>query len=142
MVEKLETPQTLHDVWSQLYGPVQRFGERVAEFFSPSSEAATTDHNYEISLELPGVDEKDISVEVDDGRLTVTGEKRLSREEKDKNYYFSERVYGKFRRSFRLPSDADADKIVASYRDGVITIKIAKTEPQSAKPKKIDIVKA
>ena len=141
MFEKFEISPSAHDMWSQLYRPVQRFGEQVAEFFSPSSEAATTEHNYEIIVELPGVSEKDISVEVTDGRLIITGEKRAAHEEKGKDYYFSERVYGKFRRVFSLPDDADTSKIAATQKDGVLTIMIAKVAPKLAESKKIDIVR-
>ncbi len=142
MFEKVELSPTVQDMWSQFYRPVQRFGERVSEFFSPNSEAATTADNYEITLELPGVGDEDISVEVNDGRLTVTGEKRSTHEEKNKDFYFSERIYGKFRRTFRLPDDADAEKIAATHKDGVLTIKIAKVAPKAVESKKIDIVRA
>jgi HSP20 family protein len=68
----------------------------------------------------------DINVDVHDGRLIVTGEKRTSRAEEGKSYYLSERAYGKFQRVFRLPSDADEGKISATIKDGVLYIKIAK----------------
>jgi len=142
MFEKLDLSPSARDMWAQFYRPVQRFGERVVEFFSPNSEAATTPHNYEVTLELPGVSDEDISVEVGDGSLTVTDEKRSTHEEKDKDFYFSERLYGKFRRTFRLPDDADADKISATHKDGVLTIKIAKAPAKEVKSKKIDIVRA
>jgi len=142
MFEKLEVAPTVHDMWSQLYQPVRRFGEQVAEFFSPNSEAATTEHNYEIVLELPGVSDKDISVEVADGRLIITGQKRAAHEEKGRDYYFSERVYGKFRRAFILPDDADQSKIVATQKDGVLTIMITKIAAKKTESKKIDIVRA
>ena len=106
MITKSDVTSVVPDWWSHYYAPVRHFGERVAEFFSPSSEAATTENSYEINIELPGVSETDISVEVHDSRLTVTGEKRSKQEEKGKNFYFSERVYGSFRRTFQLPDDA------------------------------------
>jgi len=142
MVTKSDLMRTGPDWWSQFYNPVHRFGERVAEFFSPCSDAATTDNNYEISIELPGVSEDEISVEVHDGRLTVTGEKRSEHEEKGKNFYFSERSYGSFRRSFQLPDNADADKVLATHKDGVLTIKIAKSAPDAPEPKKIKVGRA
>ena len=114
----------------------------MAEFFSPHSDAAATDASYEINVELPGVSEDEISVEVHDGRLTVTGEKRSEHEEKGKNYYFSERAYGRFRRSFQLPENADADKILANHKDGVLTIKIAKTAQETPKSTKIKVGRA
>ncbi len=139
MVEKSEVSPTPSDWWSQFYSPVRQFGERVADFFSPSSEAATTDDAYEISVELPGVSEDEITVEVHDGKLTVTGEKRASIEEKGKNYYFSERMYGSFRRAFRLPADADAENVTATHKDGVLTIMVKKLAPSTPTPKKIKV---
>ena len=139
MVEKSELTPASGDWWSQLYGPMKQFGERVANFFQPSSEAAMTEDYYEITVELPGVSEDQITVEVHDNRLSVTGEKQSSHEEKGKSFYFSERTYGSFRRSFRLPDDADADKILATHKDGVLDIKIAKAKPDKIKTKKISI---
>lgn len=139
MVEKNELTPNAPDLWSQYMAPVRRFGERVAEFLSPSSEAATTDDYYEVTVELPGVSDEDITVEYHDGRLSVSGEKRSTHEEKGKNFYFSERLYGNFRRTFRLPDDADAEKILASHKDGVLIIKVAKLTPRAPKPKTIEI---
>ena len=141
MVEICELSSTAADDWSQQFTPVRRFGESVAEFFSPSSEAATTIDNYEISIELPGVGDDDNAVEIHDGRLTVSGEKRSSHEEKANNFYFSERTYGKFRRGFRLPDDADDSKVPATHKDGVLTIQIAKVAPTAAKVKTVEIVR-
>ena len=138
MVEKSDlTPRS--DWWSHLYEPMRQFGSRVAEFFSPNSEAAGTDDYYEITIELPGVSESDIAIEAHDNRLTVTGEKKVEREDKGKNYYFSERVYGSFRRSFQLPADADEQNILATHKDGLLTIKIAKVKEEATKPRTIQI---
>lgn len=139
MVTKSDLTPDWPDWWSHFYGPVRNFGERVADFFSPNSEATTTDDGYDINIELPGVEEKDISVEVHNGQLTVTGEKRSQHEEKGTDYFFSERAYGRFERRFRLPEDADLDNIAAKQKDGVLNIRIAKSEPKTPKPKKIKI---
>jgi len=139
MVEKTDVAPHLPDWWSQFYAPMQQFGHKVAEFFSPSAEAAFTDEAYEIALELPGVADEDISVEVQDGRLTVTGEKRSAHEETGKGFYFSERVYGTFRRAFKLPDDADESRIHAVHKDGVLTVMIAKHAPKAAKATKVEV---
>ena len=139
MIEKSDlVPSGADWLWNVL-GPMRRVGERVAEFFAPSSEAATTDDAYEISVELPGVAEEDLSVEVHHGVLTVSGEKRASREESGKNFYFSERTYGRFSRGFRLPADADADRVQARHKDGVLTIRIAKVVPKTPEVRKISV---
>lgn len=141
MVEKSELTPSRPDWWSHLYEPMREFGNRVAEFFSPSSEASGNDDFYEINVELPGVAESDIHIEAHDRKLSVTGEKRFEREEQGRNYFFSERAYGNFRRSFQLPADADVDKIAATHKDGLLTIKVAKIREDTRKPRKIDIAR-
>jgi len=141
MVEKSDLASTPNDWWSTFYRPVQHFGQQVAEFFSPNSDAAVSDDCYEINLELPGVSDDDISIEAHDNRLTVTGEKKSNHEETGKNYYFSERTFGSFRRSFRLPADANEDAIEATHKDGVLTIRVGKLQPEQPSAKKIAINK-
>jgi len=139
MVEKSDISQSIPNWFSQLYGPVQRFGDKVAAFFSPNSEASTAEGYYEISVELPGVSDEDVSVDVHDGRLTVTGEKQSKHKEEGRSYFFSEITYGRFQRIFRLPPDADDSKISASHKDGLLTIKIAKRTADDKTAKSIPI---
>ena len=135
MVEKSETG----GFWPSLYDPFTRMGSRLAEWVAPASEAAADDNAYRISMELPGVEEKDIDVTMHDGVLQVKGEKRNEREESGDTWFFSERSFGSFSRSFRLPPDADAEKVEADLKDGVLTVSVKKRkEPEvSAKPVKI-----
>lgn len=135
MVEKSETG----GFWPSLYDPFARMGSRLAEWVAPASEAAADENAYRISMELPGVEEKDIDVTMHDGVLQVKGEKRNEREESGDTWFFSERSFGSFSRSFRLPPDADADKVEADLKDGVLTVSVKKRkEPEaSAKPVKI-----
>jgi HSP20 family molecular chaperone IbpA len=84
---------------------------------------------YEISLELPGVAGSDIDVMVQDGSLTVQGEKRFEHEEAGRTYFFSEREYGAFQRSFRLPPDVATDRIDAAFKHGVLNVRIPKLQP-------------
>ncbi len=142
MLQKSEIAPTFPSLWSQLQVPLHQLGERVAEFFSPSSQAATTKDAYEITVELPGVEEKDIAVEVHGDQVTITGEKRAEREETGKDYYFSERSFGRFRRAFRLPADADAAKISATNKDGVLTVAIPKLKEPASQAKRIDVKRA
>ncbi|MBO6562913.1 MAG: Hsp20/alpha crystallin family protein [Nisaea sp.] len=139
MVEKVSQSNATPDWLSQLYAPVRQFGERIAEFLAPASEASVKPDYYEIAIELPGVKEDDISVELHDSTLTVLGEKRSTREEKDRNYFFSERQYGSYRRVFRLPPDADANKVTAHHENGVLTVMIAKLSPETSNPKRIKV---
>ena len=125
--------------WPQFYEPLQSIGRRVANWFSPTSDASNMDDCYEINIELPGVDVDDISLVHNDNRLTVKGEKRANREEKGRNYYFSEREYGYFQRTFHLPNDADCDAIEANFLNGVLTLKIAKHAAPDTDGKRIPI---
>lgn len=128
MVEK--TDHT--GLWPSLYDPLRSFGQRLAEWLSPATEASGSDEAYEISMELPGVAEDDIELTVDDGVLTIRGEKKTQTEKSGDTWYFSERQYGAFRRSFRLPADADGGKASAQMKDGVLHVSVPKLAPKKA----------
>lgn len=100
---------------------------------------AETEDEYEISAELPGIDEKDIELDVSDGMLTLRAEKREEREEKKKNYHLTERSYGSVRRSFRVPEGVDVDRIKADFSKGVLKVKLPKTKEAKAKQRKIRV---
>lgn len=125
--------------WPGMFEPFKAVGEKIASFFAPSADASATGERYEINIELPGVETGDIEVEVHDGRLTVKGEKRFAREEKGKTWFFSERSFGAFQRSFRLPADADAENVSADFTNGVLRILVPKAGPPADKARKIDI---
>lgn len=135
MVEKSHTAGWLPNI----YDPLRTFGQKVADWFAPRSDASAMEDFYEINVELPGVKTDDVDVAVDGNNLTVRGEKRSERSESGRTYFFSEREYGAFQRTFRLPPDADNQKIVADYSDGLLKLKIAKTKPQKPEEKKIEI---
>jgi len=109
-------------LWPTLFEPFRLAGTRIADWLAPASEASSGEEGYRIALELPGVAEEDVELAVDGGVVTVRGEKKASREEKGDTWYFSERQYGAFSRSFRLPADADEAKVAAAIKDGVLTI--------------------
>ena len=95
------------------------------------------DDNIVITAELPGVDKKDISVDVNGRILTLKGERSADNEVKEDNYYRKERSYGKFERSFTLPADVDPDKVKADFKDGILKLDIPK--PEAHKPKQITV---
>lgn len=119
--------------WPSLYDPFRALGARMADWFAPASEASSDEGAYTIRMEVPGVAEKDLELSVHDGVLTVKGEKRTTREEKGETWYFSEREYGSFSRSFRLPPDADDAGVKADLADGVLTVVVAKLKPEAAR---------
>jgi HSP20 family protein len=98
-----------------------------------------TDKVLEMTVELPGIDEKDVELVLNDGVLTLKGEKRVEKEEKEKDYYLSERRYGAFSRSLRLPESVDTGKIEATFDKGVLKIVVPKRAEAKAKKTKIAI---
>jgi HSP20 family protein len=108
----------------------------------PAVDVADTATNYEITAELPGLDEKDIEVKFFDGTLTIRGEKKEEKEEKKKDYYLSERHYGSFQRSFKVPDGVDPEKVEAAFKNGVLTVTLPKTAEAQKKVKKIEVKKA
>ncbi|RWE57865.1 MAG: Hsp20/alpha crystallin family protein [Mesorhizobium sp.] len=96
-------------------------------------------NEYEITAELPGIDEKNVDIKLANNVLTIKGEKKEEKEEKEKDYYLSERRYGSFQRSFRLPEGVNADKIDASFTKGILTVKLPKTAEAQKAEKKITV---
>jgi len=105
--------------------------------WAPSMEMLDQEDKFVVKAELPGMKMEDMDVCVSDNILTIKGEKKTSSEVKEEDYHFSERSYGSFSRSITLPSSVDADKITASFEDGVLEIDLPKSA--EIKPKKIAI---
>jgi HSP20 family protein len=108
-------------------------------FSVPAIDMSEDEKAYKISAELPGIDAKDIDVSVTGDMLVLKGEKRQEKEEKDKNYHFSERTYGSFQRAFELPASVDRNKVVADFAKGVLTITLPKTSEAQKPVKKIEV---
>jgi HSP20 family protein len=104
---------------------------------NPRIDVAETDNAVEVTAELPGIDEKDIDVVLRDDILTIKGEKKSEREEKKKDYHLVERSFGSFSRAIRLPFEADAEAVKASFAKGVLKVSIAK--PAEVKDKTVKI---
>ena len=105
----------------------------------PSVDVAETDKAFEITADLPGVEEKDVEVTVSDGLLTMKGEKKTETEQTDKNYHRAERSYGAFTRSISLPAEIDEAKIAACFKNGVLTVTLPKKPDAKARFKRIDV---
>jgi HSP20 family protein len=134
--------------WATLQNRINRF---VRESYSPEGpeEALTTttfappvdiyedEHTITLQMEVPGIDEKDIDVRIEDNTLTVHGERKMENEQKEENFRRIERQYGSFTRSFTLPSSVDRGQVSADYEKGVLKIKLAKKA--EAKPKQIKV---
>lgn len=107
----------------------------------PAVDIVEKEKAYEITAELPGLDEKNIEVKLVNGGLTIKGEKQEEKEEKKKDYYLHERSFGAFERCFAMPEGVDAEKIEASFKKGVLTVTLPK-KPEAIKPEKKIEVKA
>ena len=101
--------------------------------WNPAVDLYEKDDHFVIKAELPGVDKKDIKIDLKDRVLTLSGERSYDNEVKEENYYRKERSYGKFQRAFRLPADVDSDQIKAEFKDGVLQVEVPKPEEQKAK---------
>jgi len=137
MVEKSHSA----GMWPSFYEPLRQWGTRMAEWLSPASDAKGNDTAYTITMELPGVAEDDVDISVHDDVLTVRGEKSAEREDEGDSWFFAERQYGAFSRTFRLPGDADKDNVAARMKNGVLTLSIPKRSPQATGARKITIGK-
>src|SRR5438270_12779993 len=105
--------------------------------FAPPVDIYEDEHNITLKIEVPGIDEKDIDVRVENNTLTVHGERKIEQEEKEENYRRIERQYGSFTRTFTLPTTVDTESVSANYDKGVLKIKLAKKA--EAKPKQIKV---
>lgn len=106
---------------------------------APAMDLVEKNGAYEISAELPGLDEKNIEIKLANGTLTIKGEKTEEKEEKDKEYYLSERRFGSFNRSFRVPEGVNTDKIDARFVNGVLTVTLPKSAEARKNEKKINV---
>ncbi len=131
------------DLWSRrgrLWDFDQDFGSKFFER-APTVDMSETDKGYEISAELPGMDEDDVEVTVAGDMLTIKGEKREEHEEKKKDYHLKERRFGKFQRSLHMPKDTDANKVQASFKKGVLNVELPRKGGAKKKGRKISITK-
>lgn len=129
----------LNRAFDELFGDFGRTGAPVPGLGvnSPRTDIAETDKAIEVSVELPGLEEKDVEISVADDVLTIRGEKKTETEDTRKGYRLAERSYGSFLRSIGLPSGIAVDKAEASFKNGVLTVTLPKAP--EASPKKIEI---
>ena len=112
-------------------------GERM---WLPTVDVHETKDDIVLSFDIPGVSEKDVQLTITGDLLTVKGERRFERESTENTYHRAERVYGKFERSVQLPTTVQTDKVKATYREGVLEVKLAKAEEVKPRQIKIDLV--
>ncbi|MBP1872324.1 HSP20 family protein [Ensifer adhaerens] len=119
--------------------PLRRASLLPSWAIAPAVDLVEKEASYEITAELPGIEEKDIEVKVSNGNLSIRGEKQEDREEKDKEYVLSERRYGSFQRTFKLPEGIKADDITATFSKGVLTVTLPKSKEALQNDRKIQV---
>jgi HSP20 family protein len=132
---------TLQDRMNRLfrdsYGPEGREESLTTTTFAPPVDVYEDEHTVSLKIEVPGIDEKDIDVRIENNVLTVHGERKFEKDEKEENFRRVERQYGSFTRTFTLPTTVDAEKVSANYDKGIL--KIALPKKAEAKPKQIKV---
>ena len=124
----------MNHLFDDVFRPVVRGDSKLSMWdWNPTVDIYDNDENIVIKAELPGIDKKDIVIDVKDGVLTLKGERSFDNEVKEEKYYRRERTFGKFERIFRLPAKVDPEKISADYKDGILKIDIPKPEEQKSK---------
>ncbi len=117
---------------------IRRKPEEVSDWF-PSLDVSETKNDLVIKAEVPGMEPKDIDISLSDGVLTIKGEKKQEREEKEEDYHLIERSYGSFARSIQLPKGVQSDKIQATYKNGVLKVILPKSEEAKKKEIKVKV---
>ena len=126
----------MNRLFQDTYSPNREEGLATAAF-APPADVYEDENHVTLKLEVPGIDEKDLDIRVENNNLIIQGERKFEKEEKEENFRRVERQYGTFVRSFTLPSTVDADNINANYDKGVLTITLPKRA--EAKPKQIQV---
>ena len=136
--ESIRTRDSIFDdLFNELYSLPTSFLSKSGMDLSPRIDISETDSEYKIEAELPGINQKEIDVKIDNNILTIKGKKEDIKEEKEKNYHLRERYYGAFQRSISLPNNIEPEKIKARFENGVLNISVPKSDKRT--PKKIEI---
>ncbi len=125
-------------LWESVSERPGRGGGEEGEWL-PALDISETKDDYVIKAEIPGIDPKDIDISLSDGMLTIKGQKKQEKEEKEQNYHLIERSYGSFLRSIPLGGEIQSDKIKAEYKNGILKIVLPKSEKAKQKEIKIQV---
>jgi len=116
-------------------------GRELAEwgFRAPLSDIEDKDDSLVVTAELPGMDKEDIKIEVDKDSVSISGERKETKEEKERDYYYCERSYSGYKRRFALPEQVNPDEVEAEYKDGVLKVTMKKEKPKESKKKEVKV---
>ena len=126
----------------EAFSPVSAEGEVSTRTWAPPVDIFENGDNLVLKAELPGINPDEVEIRVEDNTLYLKGNRKFEKEVKEQNYHRIERSYGTFTRTFSLPNSIDADKVAASYKDGVLTLNMPKKEEAKPKTIKINVEKA
>ena len=127
----------MNRIFRESFGPEGSDEALTTSNFAPPVDVYEDEHNITLKIEVPGIDEKDINVSIENNTLTVRGERSFEKDEKEENFHRVERMYGSFTRSFTLPNTVDPEQVSAHYEKGVLKIRLVKKA--EAKPKLIKV---
>ena len=136
MITRIDPFRELATFFENFAGPSGK-DQLTAGSFVPPVDVYEDEHNLVLKLEVPGVEESDLNVSVENSTLTIQGERKFEKEEKEENFHRIERRYGSFLRTFKLPNTVDAEKVDANYEKGILKITLAKRA--EAKPRQIKV---
>jgi HSP20 family protein len=127
----------MNRIFRESYSPEGPDQALTTSDFAPPVDVYEDEHNITLKIEVPGIDEKDIDVSIENSTLTVRGQRGFEKDEKEENFQRIERAHGTFTRSFTVPNTVDPEKVSAHYDNGVLKVRLAKRE--EAKPKQIKV---
>ena len=134
--EPMREFETLHDKIQRYFDDFSNYGFSMNEKFHPRIDISADKNRINVTAEIPGVKKENIKITLQDNILTIEGEKKKESEEKENNYFRSERMYGSFKRSFTLPEEVDSESVEAKFADGMLYIQM-KTLVQKVKKEKL-----
>lgn len=137
MRDMFEMQKDLNRAFSEFFGQPGTAVDMIERDWVPAVDVFEKNDEINLKAELPGLTKDDVNISIENNTLTITGEKKRESEVKDDSYHRVERSYGRFQRSFSLPSTIDPKNVKANFKDGILSVKLGKKE--EAKPKKIDI---
>jgi len=137
MKDMISMQRDLNRAFNDFFGTSTASNDLFERDWAPAVDIFEKDDEVNLKAELPGMTREDISISIENNTLTISGEKKRENEISDDNYHRIERSYGRFQRAFSLPATVDSQKVNAKFKDGILSISLAKKE--EAKPKKIEV---
>jgi HSP20 family protein len=133
----LMRPEPFSQEVNRLFNTLFDAGESAAQRWVPAMDLTEADDHFVLKADLPGLGEEDVSIEIQDNTLTISGERREEQEQRDRGWYRVERQFGRFSRSLTLPEGVDSEAVAAEFDRGVLTVRIPK--PEQRKPRRVQI---